>query len=200
MKTLPPSLPPAARQEVLDFLLTRRSRPLKLLQGPAPDAETLTLLLSAAARCPDHGKLEPWRFIVLEKGALNRLAGAARARAQALELDAELTAKAASQFETSPFCVAVVAIARDAPKIPAVEQVLSAGAVCLGLLNAALAAGFGANWLSGRMSHDRIFVEGELGLSAQESIAGFIHIGRCETAPPERPRPDITALTQWVRE
>ncbi len=83
MKTLPPSLPPAARQEVLDFLLTRRSRPLKLLQGPAPDAETLTLLLSVAARCPDHGKLEPWRFIVLEKGALNRLAGAARARAGA---------------------------------------------------------------------------------------------------------------------
>jgi nitroreductase len=78
MTTSPPPLPEGARPEVLDFLLSRRSRPLKLLRGPGPDEATLTLLLTAAARCPDHGKLEPWRFIVLEKAALNRLAQAAR--------------------------------------------------------------------------------------------------------------------------
>jgi len=194
------TLPPNARPDVLDFLLNRRSRPLKLLAAPAPEPDVLTLLLTAAARVPDHGKLEPWRFVVLEAPALRRLALAARARATALGLDDEGIAKAAAQFETSPLCVAVVSVLRDAPKIPQSEQVLSAGAVCLGLVNAALAAGFGANWLSGRMSHDRAFVEGELGLSASETIAGLVHIGTCTATPPERPRPDIAAITQWVRE
>ena len=184
---------------MLDFLLNRRSRPLKLLAEPAPSPEALHLLLTAAARVPDHGKLEPWRFLVLEAPALRRLAGAARARATALGLDDEAVAKAAAQFETSPLCVAVVSVLRDAPKIPQSEQVLSAGAVCLGLVNAALAAGFGANWLSGRMSHDRDFVETHLGLGAQESVAGLVHIGNCAAIPPERPRPDIAAITEWVR-
>ena len=65
----------------LEFLLTRRSRPQKTLIAPVPTRDQLTPILTAAARTPDHGKLEPWRFIVLEKGALRRLGDLARTRA-----------------------------------------------------------------------------------------------------------------------
>ena len=66
---------PDRNQAALDFLLTRRSRPAKTLCAPVPDREALKVLLTAAARTPDHGKLEPWRFIVLEKAALARVGG-----------------------------------------------------------------------------------------------------------------------------
>ena len=74
---------------------------------------------------------------------------------------------------------------------------LSAGAVCLALLNAALAAGWGANWLTGWGAHDAAFRETALGLAPHESVAGFVHIGTETAAPPDRPRPDIDAITDW---
>ena len=189
---------PAPNPAALDFLLSRRSRPAKTLTGPVPDRETLRILLTAAARSPDHGKLEPWRFIVLEKPALMRLAAAVPARATALGKDAETTEKAVAQFATADLAVAVIAAPKPSPKIPEIEQCYSAGAVCLALLNAALAAGWGANWLSGWASHDRTFVQETLGLAPSESVAGFIHIGTETNAPPERPRPDLDAITTWV--
>ena len=70
--------------------------------------------------------------------------------------------------------------------------------MCLALLNAALASGWGANWLSGWPSHDRMFVEEQLGLAPSEKIAGIIHIGSEGAVPPERPRPDIAAKTSWI--
>ena len=76
----------------------------------------------------------------------------------------------------------------------------SAGAVCLGLVNAALAAGWGAGWLSGWLAHDRDFVEQGFGLNGQERVAGLIYIGTRTTMPPERPRPDIDAVTTWMAE
>ncbi|TCP41410.1 nitroreductase family protein [Rhodovulum marinum] len=191
---------PEPRPEVLDFLLTRRSRPAKTLRAPAPDRDALRPILTAAARTPDHGKLEPWRFIVLERGALDRLAGLVRTRGAALGLAAEAIDKAAAAYEGSPLAVAVIAAPKPSDKIPEIEQLYSAGAVCLALVNAALAAGWGANWLSGWPSHDREFVESGLGLSPHERVAGVIHIGTETAAPPERPRPDLDAITTWGTE
>lgn len=156
------------------------------------------MLLTTAARTPDHGKLEPWRFIVLGKGAMPRLAKIAQERGQALDLEAEQIAKGRAQFDQGHLAVAVIEVQRPSPKIPALEQTYSAGAVCLALLNAALAAGWGANWLSGWPSHDRGFMQAALGLEDHERIAGLIHIGTETSAPPERPRPDIAAITEWV--
>ena len=65
---------------------------------------------------------------------------------------------------------------------------------------AALASGWGANWLTGWASHDAEFVQANLGLAPGERVAGFIHIGTETAAPPERPRPDVGALTRWVSE
>ena len=74
--------------------------------------------------------------------------------------------------------MAVIEVQKPSEKIPAIEQTYSAGAVCLALLNAALAAGWGANWLSGWASHNRSFVENGLGLSAHERVAGLIYLER----------------------
>ncbi|KAA0916240.1 nitroreductase [Aquicoccus porphyridii] len=189
---------PAPNPAALDFLLTRRSRPAKTLTGPAPTRDEMTPLLTAAARSPDHGKLEPWRFIVIERPAMARLADLAETRARAEGQSDEDVAKARQQFDQGHLAVAVIEIRKPSPKVPAIEQSHSAGAVCLALLNAALAAGWGANWLTGFAAHDRGFCHAGLGLGENESVAGFIHIATETSAPPERPRPDIKAITTWL--
>ncbi len=189
---------PPTHPDVLEFLLTRRSRPAKMLRAPGPSRAELDRLLTAAARVPDHGKLEPWRFLVLERAALDRLADLCAERGADLGEAPEKVEKAAATFRDSPFAVAVVSSPKPSEKIPEIEQVLSAGAVCLSLVNAALAQGFGACWLSGYAAHDRAFCDRGLSLAPHERIAGFIHIGRAEITPPDRPRPDVAALTTWL--
>lgn len=182
---------------VLDFLASRRSHPPKLLTGPAPDRDQLLQLLTLAARAPDHGKLEPWRFLVLERAALDRLQPILRQEVLAAGQDAAAAEKSASAF-ASPLIVAVISSPVDSAKVPEWEQVLSAGAVCLGLVNAALASGWGAAWLTGFAALDRGFAEVHLGLQPGERVAGLIHIGTHGATPPERPRPDIAAKTSWL--
>ncbi len=140
---------PEANQAALDFLLTRRSRPAKTLTAPAPTRTELMPLLTAAARTPDHGKLEPWRFIVLERGGLERVAAMVPARGKALGIDPDKAEKNRTMFADAPLMVAVISSPVENEKVPRIEQVYSAGAVCLSLLNAALASGWGANWVSG---------------------------------------------------
>ncbi|MEP5759840.1 MAG: nitroreductase family protein [Litoreibacter sp.] len=189
---------PDPNQAALDFLLTRRSRPAKTLTTPVPDAEALRTLLIAAARTPDHGKLEPWRFIVLEQAALRRLSTLAQERARALNHDQDKVDKVGAMFANGHLSVAVVASPKPSQKIPEIEQTLSAGAACLALLNAALASGWGANWLTSFCALDREFLTKGLSLQPTEFVAGFIHIGSETATPPERPRPDIDSLTTWV--
>jgi len=189
---------PERNQAALDFLLTRRSRPAKTLTTPVPGREELLAILTAGARTPDHGKLEPWRFIVLERAALERLAGEVMARGAARGEAPDRIDKVYRQFADSHLAVAVIAAPKPSDKVPQIEQLYSAGAVCLSLLNAALAAGWGANWLSGWTCHDPEFLTVALGIDESESVAGFIHIGTETVAPPERPRPDLDAITTWV--
>ncbi len=190
---------PPRNDAALEFLLTRRSRPAKTLTPPVPGKDTINVLLTAAARTPDHGKLEPWRFIVLEAAALDRLAEAAKDRGWNLGYDPDKVERMVNQFANADLAIAVVSSPVASEKIPEYEQVLSAGAVCLALLNAALASGWGANWLSGWASHDPDFVQTELGLEPHEHIAGFIHLGTEKATPPERPRPNLDEKTTWVR-
>lgn len=187
-------LGPTPRPDALRFLLTRRSTPAKTLIGPAPDEATLQLLLRAATRVPDHGKLTPWRFILIRGDAQERLGRAAAARAAALDLDEAAIEKARAAFQMGPLIVAVVAAPVAHPKIPESEQLASAAVVCASLVNAALAAGHGANWLTGWMAHDAEFGAAALGLAPHERIAGFVHLGAPKTSPPERPRPDLATL------
>ncbi|WP_347139753.1 nitroreductase [Paracoccus sp. SSK6] len=181
----------------LDFLATRRSHPPKMLRAPAPDRAEILRLLTLAARTPDHGKLEPWRFVVLERAALDRLAPHLRNQVLASGQDQAVADKAASAFD-SPVIVAVVSAPVASEKVPQWEQFLSAGAVCLGLVNAALASGWGAAWLTGPAVLDETFGRTHLGLSEHERIVGLVHIGSRGETPPERPRPDVAAKTSWL--
>ena len=191
---------PDPNPDALAFLLARRSRPAKTLDLPVPDAQELAPILQAALRSPDHGKLEPWRLIVLGRPALQRLAGLVDERGPALGRSEEEIIKARSQFADAHLAVAVIEVQKPSPKVPGIEQSYSAGAVCLALLNAALASGWGANWLSGWASHDDEFATRALDLGPGERIAGFIHIGTERHAPPERPRPDPARVVTWMNE
>ncbi|WP_339109817.1 nitroreductase [Thioclava sp. GXIMD4216] len=192
--------PAIMHPQVLEFLKTRRSRPAKTLVAPVPDDAALQPMLEIAARSPDHGKLEPWRFIVLRRAALERLAKAATAAAQAEGLAPVDVEKAAKQFGDSHLCVAVISAPVDSAKIPQIEQTLSAGAVCYGLLCAALASGWGASWLSGWAAHNAAFGRDVLGLADGEWVAGFVHIGTEGVTPVDRPRPDLARITSYVTE
>ena len=189
---------PDPNPAALDFLLTRRSRPAKTLTSPVPDRAALQPILTAAARSPDHGKLEPWRFVVLERPALARLAALVDEIGLTLGRPPGEVAKQRAQFADAHLAVAVVSSPVPSEKVPEREQLLSAGAVCLALLNAALAAGWGANWLTGWASSDPAFRRGGLNLEEHETVAGLIHIGTETAAPPERPRPDVQAKTIWM--
>lgn len=182
----------------LDFLLTRRSRPARTLGQPVPGRAEVERLLVAAARVPDHGKLEPWRFVVLSRGALGRLAELVAGRGEALGLDAERIAKTVSQYAQADLAVVVVQVPRPTEKVPLIEQTYSAGAVCLQLLNAATAAGWGANWLSGWPAYDAVVLRDGFGLAPGETVAGVIHVGTPAGEAPDRPRPDVPGLTTWV--
>lgn len=192
-----PQIDPAGATPVLQFLLTRRSHPARLLAGPEPDRATLERILTAALRVPDHGKLEPWRLIALTGAARMRLSEVLSARGNAAGRDPEKLAKDIAAW-SSPVVVAVVSVPRPTDRIPAWEQHLSAGAVCVSLVNAALAQGLGAVWLTGFAAYDPVFLQEGLGLAPDERIAGFVHIGQSPGAPPDRPRPDPAATIRWV--
>lgn len=178
--------------ELRDYLATRRTVPAQFLGEPGPDEAGLTDMLTLAVRTPDHGKLAPWRFIVLRGAARERAGAAIAAVAERKGLGAgEETER--TRFTRAPVVVAVVSTAAAHPKIPEWEQVLSAGAVCMNLLHAAAAHGFRAQWITEWMSYDAD-ARAALGLAESERLAGFIHIGSTDMPPSERARPDLAAL------
>ena len=189
---------PEPRPEVLDFLLTRRSRPAKTLGATPIPRDEVEILLTAAARTPDHGKLVPWRFIVMDQAPdRDALAASARAHLQNTDLAGDKIDKAVNSFGQGSVIIAVVASPQPGGKIPVWEQELSAGAVCLALVNAALAAGHGANWLTGPLARDPEWLGPALGCTPDEFIAGFIHIGDEQIVPSDRDRPDLQEIVEW---
>ena len=201
--TTAPSPPPApdfgdavitgSSQAGLDLLARRRSASAQMLAAPGPDPVQLNDLLRLAARAPDHGKLFPWRFIVLRDGAkadfAHRLADLAQSQA-----DPDKALMALGKLTTPPVAVCVVSRIQVG-KIPEWEQVLSAGSVCTLLLLAAQAMGFGANWITDWYSYDA-GATALLGLEEGERVAGFVYLGTPAEAPLERVRPDMTALVR----
>ena len=181
----------------LHVLDTRRSVPSKQLGEPGPDHATLLRMLASAVRVPDHGKLVPFRFIRLQREARHALGDLLAARTLHLQPDAAdaVVEKDRARFSHAPVIVTVVARLTPGHKVPEQEQLLTAGSVCFALLQAAQALGFGAQWLTGWMAYDAA-VAATLGLSADERIAGFIHIGTPKLQVPERARPDPASLLQ----
>jgi nitroreductase len=188
----------SANPQAFAFLANRQSEVAKVFTLPVPDRDELVEILQAASRVPDHGKLEPWRLVVIEAPAMARIAGLAEAHARAVGADAQATDKARGQFDRGHLAVVVISSPKATEKVPLAEQILSAGALCLGVVNAASAKGWGANWLSGWPSHDAAFIARAFDCTPGETVAGIIHIGTPTSPAPDRPRPDLGKIVSWL--
>jgi len=186
-------------RDVLTFLRTRRSVVAADISSPGPDERQLAHIMEAAVRVPDHGKLTPWRFILLKNEAKAAFAALLRKcwLADNPSASVEGPVPEADFVSRAPVVIAVVSSPRIHPKIPRQEQILSAGAVCMAMLNAALASGLAAQWRTGWPATDERVLR-KLGLNQEESLAGFLFIGtRRPDAPPlaDRRRPFWQQLT-----
>jgi nitroreductase len=181
------------RTDPLSLLLTRRSGKPREMVAPGPDAGELDTILRAAARVPDHGKLAPWRFVVVPQDQRERLGevlvaalAAEKPEAGALEIEA-----ARGFAQQAPVLVVVLSSPKKAP-IPLWEQQLSSGAACMQLLNAAHALGYIGGWLTTWAAFSPA-VLAAFG-SGEERIAGFLFLGSPGRPVEERPRPDMAAV------
>lgn len=198
MKTISAPQSATLQPAAIEFLQRRRSCNIKNLVAPGPDAAQIETILNIAARVPDHGKLAPWSFIVFSGDARKNfgtiLADAWKhdnpsAEPAKLELESE-------RFMRAPVVIAVLSHIRDG-KIPAWEQILSAGAACQNLILGATMMGFGAKWLTEWYATNPI-VRGRLGLTSDtDQIAGFIYLGTPSDTMDERERPDLNTIVQY---
>jgi len=187
--------PIEASPETLAFLARRRSASAMALREPGPSEDELATVLRLATRVPDHGKLSPWRFVVMQGEAKQRFVGGLEAIAAGRPDGEKLKAKLA-KIRTPPLTLAVISHPKPA-EIPEWEQRLSAGAVCMTLVIAAQAMGYGANWITDWYAYDDDALR-LLGLTEGERVAGYVHLGTTAEAPLERVRPDLgTIVETW---
>lgn len=183
----------------LTLLTTRRSGKPRDMIAPGPDDAQIRTILEVATRVPDHGKLAPWRFVVVgleQRAALATLLTTAyraeKPTAGRLEIEAM------EQFaHQAPCLIVALSSPKRASSIPLWEQELSAGAACMNLLTAAHALGLVGGWLTGWPAYNAA-VRNAFG-SADEKIAGFIFIGTAARTLEERPRPNYAdVVTNWT--
>ncbi len=183
----------------IEFLQSRHSTPANQLIEPAPDATQLKQILQAATAAPDHGRLQPYRFIKIEGEARHRLSDlfAEAVQKRDPQVTPEYLKKQADKPLRSPMIVVVVATLIDSPKVPRIEQMLSAGSAAYGILLASEALGFGGIWLSGDNAYDNTVKQG-LGIRDNEEIIGFVYLGtKKNQMPPRQPAPAERFLGNW---
>lgn len=181
----------------LSLLATRRSGKPRDLVAPGPDADQLAQILAIAARTPDHGKLAPWRFMVVGQDQRTALAAliidayrVERPTASRTEIEA------LDQFAHQAPALVVVLSSPKPSHIPVFEQELSTGAACMNLLHAVHALGFAGGWLTGWPSYSDT-VRDAFG-EGHERIAGFLFVGTPSRPLDERPRPDMErVVSRW---
>lgn len=176
------------------LLATRRSGKPRDMVAPGPDDAQLARILAAAARVPDHGKLNPWRFVVVPAHRREALAALLADAYRADKTAAgRLEIEAMQQFaHQAPTLVVVLSSPRLASHIPVWEQELSVGAACMALLAATTAEGFVGGWLTGWPSYSSA-VRDAFG-APHERIAGFMFLGTPSRPLEERPRPAPAAV------
>ena len=181
--------------QAIDALLQRRSA--RALTEPAPDEGALQLIFSSAVRAPDHGRLRPWRFVVVRGGARERLGDlfAAHLQREQPQLGAEALRRERLKALRAPLIVVVAAQCNPAVKIPVIEQTLSAGAAAHAMMLAAFALGFNAMWKTGGPAYDDT-VKAALGLEAKDAIVGFMYVGTEASRPGVAPRPPVSDLVR----
>jgi nitroreductase len=180
------------------YLATRRSGKARDMIAPGPDTAMLANILSLAARTPDHGKLFPWRFVVIENrdafaDLLARAFVASNPDARPAQIEAAI-----ATAHMAPTLILLLYAPQPSAKIPEWEQQLSVGATAMNLLHAAHAYGYAGNWITGWATYDDT-VRSEI-CEGDEKIAGLFFIGTAALELEERPRPDMQVITRhWPR-
>ena len=185
--------------DAMKLLLTRRSSDAKKLTGPAPTGNDLEQILTAATRVPDHGKLAPWIILLLHPAGQKKLGAFCadmflKQYPDAAE-DKKLIEYEANRFARAPLVIAVLSTPKESVKVPVWEQEMSAGAVCMNIMHACYALGYGAKWLS-EWPAFRDEVVQELGGKKGDKIAGFIYIGTKSEELDDRERPKLSAVVE----
>ena len=185
--------------ELRDYLLTRRSVGIAFLGEPGPTPDELEQILRIGTRVPDHGKITPWRLVIIE-GEDRAKAGEKLARIMEQanpKLDASSLEAERKRFLPAPLTIGVISSPQPHPKVPQLEQLLSAGNVAFNLLHAAHALGFAASWVTRWYAFDAE-ASAMLGARKDEQFVGFIHIGTPTASIEDRPRPDLESIvTRW---
>ena len=185
--------------ELRDYLLTRRSVGIAFLGEPGPTPDELEQILRIGTRVPDHGKITPWRLVIIE-GEDRAKAGEKLARIMEQanpKLDASSLEAERKRFLPAPLTIGVISSPQPHPKVPQLEQLLSAGNVAFNLLHAAHALGFAASWVTRWYAFDAE-ASAMLGARKDEQFVGFIHIGTPTVTIEDRPRPDLESIvTRW---
>ncbi|MEM7568764.1 MAG: nitroreductase [Pseudomonadota bacterium] len=184
------------RSTTLNLLKTRRSGKSKTMSAPGPNAEEVEALISIGLRVPDHGKIAPWRFVVIEGDDQSRFSAALTALYKAEKPDAPaLELKAIEDFPlAAPTLIAVLSRVNHERTIPAWEQELSAGAACQNMLIAAHAMGYHGQWLTGWSAYAD-GVTALLGGEPSDKVAGYLFFGTVQEALKERPRPEANEVS-----
>ena len=174
--------------DAITALQQRNSSPR--LSEPAPMGEDRNAIFQAALRAPDHARLRPWRFLTVEGDDRLTLGTkmASAAKFDNPDLDAAIYEKLKSAPLRAPLLVIVIAKISEHPKVPEVEQILSAGAAATKLLTAAHALGYAGIWRTGSVSFSRTFMN-SIGLQANEKMVGFIYLGTADG--PSKTLPDM---------
>jgi nitroreductase len=179
-------------------LLLERVSAVKL-QEPGPSPEELDTILRTALRAPDHGRLRPWRFIVIEREKREQFGELMAQTLKAREPNAssETLARERQKALRAPLILIVAAAMKPSPKIPEIEQIVSAGAAAAHIMLAVQALGYGAMWRTGAPAYDHGIKQG-LGLRPEDTIVGLFYIGTPAVQPTASSRPELgDFVTRW---
>ena len=183
--------------DAIELLHNRVSCPA--LNEPAPTSEQLDIIFKAALRAPDHGAIRPWRFLTVQGENRNRLGDLflKAALSDGEELAPERQEKFRKMPLRAPLMIVVIAANKEHPKVPVLEQEVSAGCAAQNILHAAHAQGLGAMWRTGDMAYHPVVKEG-LGVSEEETIIGFIYLGTANKMR-KAPQHDIASfVSDWA--
>ena len=186
-------------KKVSDFFSSRRSISVKNLKYPGPNENQIMEILKNSFRVPDHGKLEPWRIVLITDDSKKNYTSIMEKRGKEMNVDPLKIEKSKINLSKTPLIVTVICSPFDDSKIPEIEQILSCGALCMNILSNFLANGWGANWLTGWMANDKKLGELAFNNSKNEFVAGHIYVGSFDDNNPDRPRPNLDKKISYFR-
>ncbi|WP_394203589.1 NAD(P)H nitroreductase [Shewanella waksmanii] len=179
----------------IELLTTRQSTPR--LQHPSPDSEQLATIIEAGCRVPDHAGLQPFEFIIAKDDGVQRLADQFVAAAKADGADEELQQKCAKMPFRAPMVITVVAKVTAHPKVPALEQQLTAGCAVMAMQQAAFALGLGGIWRTGGLAFNP-HLHTSLGLGESDQIVGFLYLGTPVVKAPVKPARSSDSVVRYL--